>query len=99
MRFSNDLVREVLARHLERDVRDIHLSTRLDELDVTPLELVLTALEMEEMARTSLPVEELAVVETVADFCAFVARAWPIEEAVQGAPRTDVDAGRIRTAR
>jgi acyl carrier protein len=73
---SNDrIVCAVLAHHLERDAATMSRSLRLlDDLDMTPLELVLVALEIEEIEHVRLPFDELAGAVTVGDLMDFFAR-------------------------
>jgi acyl carrier protein len=69
------IVRESLARHQDRDRSTIHPWQRLEEdLDLTPLELVLLALDVEEIEDVTLPLEQLATVRTVGDLLSFFAR-------------------------
>jgi acyl carrier protein len=76
MKSINAIVREALAHHLDRDASTIHPSQRLEEdLDLTPLELVLIALDMEELEDVALPFEQLATLRTVGDLFSFFARA------------------------
>ncbi len=68
------LVRTVLAHHLDCDAGEIRPWQNLEaDLDLTPLELILIALEIEESEGVDLPVEALDSVATVGDFVAFVA--------------------------
>jgi acyl carrier protein len=76
MKSINAVVRESLARHLDRDASTIHASQLLEEdLDLTPLELVLVALDVEEVEDVTLPFEQLATARTVGELLAFFARA------------------------
>jgi acyl carrier protein len=69
------IVRAVLAHHLELDARKMYPWLRLeDDLDMTPLELVLVALEIEEIEHTQVPIDELAGAHTVGDLLAFFSR-------------------------
>jgi acyl carrier protein len=72
----NVLVRNILARHLQRDVTTICASDDLErDLDLTPLEIVLVALEVEDVVRFHVELDELAGARTVADLIAFFAMA------------------------
>jgi hypothetical protein len=64
----HSIASDVLARHIRRDIRTVRMWHSLDrDLDLTPLELVLVALEIEESGHVHVSVEELATVETVGD--------------------------------
>jgi hypothetical protein len=66
-------VRRALARHLNRAPSTIHGWQRLDQdLDITPLEVVLVALDVEELEDVIIPVEELAAVATVSELFALL---------------------------
>ena len=68
------LIRDVLARHLDGSVGDLHPALLLDlDLDLTPLELVLVAVELEEREQVTIPVEGLTEVRTVGDLFRYVA--------------------------
>jgi hypothetical protein len=72
MKSTNAVVRGVLARHLNREVSSIYSWQHLErDLDLTPLELVLVALEVEELESVPIPVEELAATQTVGDLLSF----------------------------
>jgi acyl carrier protein len=76
MKSINAVVRESLARHLDRDESTIRPSQRLDEdLDLTPLELVLVALDVEEIEDVTIPLEQLEAARTVGELLRFFARA------------------------
>jgi acyl carrier protein len=64
----DEVVREVVARHLDIDVSEVdplgHL--RLD-LHLDPLDLVLIALRLEDMEQREFPIHRLEFVETVSD--------------------------------
>jgi acyl carrier protein len=63
-----DLVRHVIAAHLEIDAADVRPSLQLErDLGITRLGLVLIGLDLEDLERASLPFERLADVRTVAD--------------------------------
>jgi hypothetical protein len=70
-------VRDALALHLDRPASSIHPWDRLDEdLDVTPLELVLVALDVEELAGVPIPIDDdIATVLTVGDLYVVVTAA------------------------
>jgi hypothetical protein len=68
MKALNQTVRGVLARHLGRPPSSIHAWQDLEaDLDMTPLELVLVVLEVEEILDSPLPVEDLPSLRTVGD--------------------------------
>jgi hypothetical protein len=70
------LVRNAITRHTGRPASALHRSDRLEhDLDLTPLELVLIAIEVEEAAGTDIPVEGLASVETLGHLMRFFSRA------------------------
>jgi hypothetical protein len=74
MKSLDAVVRESLARRLHRDGTTIHPWHRLEEdLDLTPLELVLLALDVEEIEDVSFSLEPLAKAHTVGDLFAFFA--------------------------
>jgi len=81
----NELVRSVLARrHPARDAGAIRPWHRLErDLGMTPLELVLIALKVEEIEGVELPVEDLSTLRTVEELVSFLTRAvlysqrWP----------------------
>jgi acyl carrier protein len=90
MKAIQAIVRESLARHLDREPSAIHDWQRVEEdLDLTPLELVLVALELEE-EDVRVPFEQLAAVRTVGDLLALFARARTRGEAVRTASRRAV---------
>lgn len=65
----HSIARNVLARHLRRDIRTIRMWHSLDrDLHLTPLELVIVALEVEEAGHVDVSLDELARIETVGDF-------------------------------
>jgi acyl carrier protein len=65
------LVRRTLTRHVG-GVTALKPTLRLEEdLDLTPLELILLAVEIEEALAIEIPVEGLAMVETVAELTRF----------------------------
>jgi acyl carrier protein len=70
------LVRATLAHHLDCDPGNIHPWQHLEaDLDLTPLELIVIALEIEEAAGVDIPVEAIDAVATVGDFVAFMTHA------------------------
>jgi acyl carrier protein len=76
----NAIVRGAIARHAGRDPSAVRAWHRLDrDLDLTPLELVQIALEVQEVVGVEVPVEELAYVETVGDVFSFISWAVPAE--------------------
>jgi hypothetical protein len=69
-------VRNTLARHAGCPASALHPGQRLeDDLDLTPLELVLIALEVEEAVGVGIAVEGLASVVTVGELMGFFRRA------------------------
>lgn len=67
------IVRSLLAHHLDRAPSTLHGSLSLSrDLDVTPLELVLLALDLEDIEGVSIPVEQLGRIETVAELIEFL---------------------------
>jgi acyl carrier protein len=76
MKSPEALVRAVLAEHLETDVSSIHADHHLaDDLGLTPLAVVLVALDLEDVENVVLPFEQLTQVKTVSDLARFVAHA------------------------
>jgi acyl carrier protein len=70
------LVRAALAHHLDCDPGKIHTRQHLQaDLDLTPLELIVIALEIEELVGVAIPVEALDDVATVGDFLSFMSHA------------------------
>jgi acyl carrier protein len=68
-------VRASLARYLGVDPSKIRAAHRLEEdLGVTPLELVLVALDVEEREHVTLPFDQLARVYTVEELLSFFVR-------------------------
>jgi acyl carrier protein len=73
MKILNAVVRASLATHLDRDPATLHPWLRLEEdLDLTPLKLVLVALDVEDLEDVNLPLERLATLRTVGDLLAFL---------------------------
>jgi acyl carrier protein len=76
MKNVTGLIRGVLAHRAGRHPDDVRAWHNLErDLDLTPLELVLVTLEVEEAVDVELPAEELATLETVGDLFVFVTRA------------------------
>ncbi len=76
MRTIDQVVRRVLAHHTGRDVATIRPWQQLEEdLDLTPLEIVLVALEIEDALEVEIQAEELAGIATVGELASFVSRA------------------------
>lgn len=74
MHTVNQVVRGLLAHHLQREPSSIRASHHLArDLDVTPLELVLIALDLEEIEGVAVPVEQLGQIETVGELVDFLA--------------------------
>jgi len=72
----SSVVRGLLARHLDRDPSTLHAWHSIErDLDLTPLELVLVAVEIEALEDVELDVEGLSTVERVSDLYAFFRRA------------------------
>jgi len=73
---AQQLVRRTLARYAGRSAHSLHPRLRVEaDLDLTPLQLVLLAIDIEEVVGTRVPVEGLASVETVGDLMRFFRRA------------------------
>jgi acyl carrier protein len=76
MKSAYAVVRDVLARHLQRHESAIHVGQKLErDLDLTPLELVHIARELESIEEIVVSFEELAAVSTVGDLLRLVVRA------------------------
>jgi acyl carrier protein len=76
MRTDMQLVRTTLARHAGCPATALHPGHSLEhDLDLTPLELVLIAVEIEEAVGIRIPVEGLASVQTVGELMGFFSRA------------------------
>ncbi len=72
MKSINRSVCRALALHLNRPPSSIHAFHRLEEdLDVTPLEIVLVALDIEELEEIEIPMEDLEGMKTVGDLVTF----------------------------
>jgi acyl carrier protein len=81
----DELVRDVVARHLDVDVNDIGPDLHLQhDLHLDPLDLVLIALRLEEMEQREFPIYRLGLAETVGDIADVVAamRDGGFEEAI-----------------
>lgn len=73
MRQDIDIVREAVALHLEVGVSSIRAEQNLRrDLGLTPLALVLIALDLEDIETLSIPFEPLNDVDTVADLARLV---------------------------
>jgi acyl carrier protein len=73
MNTVNQVVRGLLAHHLKREPASIKASQHLGrDLDVTPLELVLIALDLEDIEGVAVPIEQLGELETVGDLVNFL---------------------------
>jgi acyl carrier protein len=76
MKSTNEIVRDVLAHHLNRDASEVQPEKHLErDLDLSPMELALVALELEEIEEVTLPAHGLGSIQTVADLFALVSRA------------------------
>ena len=72
----SSVVRGLLARHLDRHPSTIHAWHSIEQdLDLTPLELVLVAVEIEALEDVELDVEGLSDAQTVSDVYAYFRRA------------------------
>jgi acyl carrier protein len=70
------LVQRVLARHVRPDITPVQAWHSLkDDLHLTPLELVVVALEIEEAGQVDVSVEELATADTVGDLVRWFSKA------------------------
>ena len=75
MRSTRSIVLHVLAHHAGRPMSTIHRWQTLEgDLDMTPLELVLVALEIEGILDIDLDVDGLDRVRTVGDLATFFTR-------------------------
>jgi hypothetical protein len=75
MRSLRSVVLRVLAHHSGHPVDAIHPWQELEhDLDMTPLEIVLVALEVEGIVDADLDVTDLARVRSVGDLLTFFAR-------------------------
>jgi acyl carrier protein len=73
---AENIVRAMLAEHLESDVTAIHLDHDLaDDLGLTPLAVVLVVLDLEDLEDVFLPYDQLVQVKTVADLAHFLTQA------------------------
>jgi acyl carrier protein len=76
MRIDMQLVRATLARRAGRPASDLHPGHRLeDDLDLSPLELVLLAREIEDALGVGIAVDGLTYAETVGELMGFFSRA------------------------
>jgi acyl carrier protein len=76
MKDTTSLVRGVLARHTGRTRAAVRLSHHLEQdLDLSPLEVVLIAEEIEDVIEVILSVDELESAVTVRDLLTVVTRA------------------------
>ncbi len=65
----HSVAHNVLARHVRHDIRSIRMWHSLDrDLHLTPLDLVIVALEVEEAGHVDVSLDDLARIETVGDF-------------------------------
>jgi acyl carrier protein len=81
------MARRTIARVAGCPVRALHPSMRLaTDLDLTPLELVLIATEIEEAVGIEVPVEGLASVETVGEMMRFFRRVFQSVSTAIGSP-------------
>ncbi len=75
MKIITAAVRGTLAHHTGRSVHAIHAWHRLEaDLDLTPLEIVIIGMELEEIVGSEIPVDALGDLETVADLFGLVSR-------------------------
>jgi acyl carrier protein len=66
-----------LARHIRRDIGTVRTWHFLDgDLHLTPLELVIIALEIQDAAGVEVSLDELATLETVGDFFMCLSRTF-----------------------
>jgi acyl carrier protein len=71
-----NIVRAMLAEHLEADIAAIHLDHDLAaDLGLTPLAVVLVVLDLEDLEGVFLPFDQLVQVKTVADLARFLSHA------------------------
>jgi len=76
MRNGMPFVRSTIARHVGCPSRALHPRQRLErDLDLTPLELVLIAIEIEEAFGIGISIEGLAGVGTLGDLMRFFSHA------------------------
>ena len=75
MKPMNVVVREALARRARRSHLPIHSSQHLRrDLELSQLDLVLLAIDVEKTQDVEVPVDELLLLETVADLLLFFSR-------------------------
>ena len=73
-----DLVRDVVAAHLEVPVNTIKATQSfLNDLGIPPLGVILIALDIEDLEGISLPFEHLMQTRTISDLCDLVRGAEP----------------------
>jgi hypothetical protein len=78
MRSLRQIVLQVLAIHTRRPPSSIHLGDELaEDLDMTPLELVLVALEIEGITGVDIDVSGLDEARTVGEAVSFFEREVP----------------------
>jgi acyl carrier protein len=76
MKFHNAMVRNLIARHAGWSPSAIRPWHRLEsDLDLTPLELVLITIDLEELLGTEIPLDGLSALETVGELERFFAHA------------------------
>jgi acyl carrier protein len=76
MRTDMQRVRATLARHAGCPASALHPGHRLEsDLDLTPLELVLIAVEIEQDVGVSIPADGLASIQTVGELMGYFSRA------------------------
>jgi acyl carrier protein len=87
MTSMNATVRAVLAHQPSRDPSAIRPWHHLEhDLGMTPLELVLVVVKVEEIEGVELPVEDLSMLSTVGELVTFLTRAVLLSEQVRLAP-------------
>jgi acyl carrier protein len=75
-RTPEELVRLILAEHLEVEVNAIQPNLNLEtDLGLTPLAVVIVALDLEDLESMYMPFDRLFLVKTVADLAALLASA------------------------
>jgi hypothetical protein len=88
MKSVQTAVLEVIARHVQQDVPAVHHWLRLErDLDLTPLELVLIALEVDEATGVQVGPEEVALPDTVGEFVSLFVNAKNRKTRPHGASR------------
>ena len=77
MKTTEESVREVIAAHLEISPERVQPGQRLErDLDLRPLDVVLLALDLEDVSHVRLTFDELDRVETVDDLVRLVDAAF-----------------------